>query len=382
MKWFDKNSLRKLWIPAFIFVAAIIVFNKFINIIPACFKLIGIIISACSPVIIGFVFAFILFIPQNWMEKKFKSIKTGFFKNHARGVSVAVTYLVFLVAVGLLVAFIVPWIVRSFIDLIENADEYYNSALAFVAKYLDNNGKFLGIDILTPLKNFSVDDLVARFDIAQLSKWAGGAIKVGSTLFKYILSVIISAYMLLGREHLIRVIGKLFTLVFKKSTVMKMYTYLSRIASIFYSYIYSQLIDAFIVSAIMSVILTVLGIPSSLLFGLIIGISNLIPYFGSTISCALVALFVLFTDGWIMALITLALIIAAQQFDANFMQPRIVGHTIGIRPLYVLISITVCGALFGFIGILIGVPIIATVRMIILDVLQKKKIAEDNASAN
>ena len=131
---------------------------------------------------------------------------------------------------------------------------------------------------------------------------------------------------------------------------------------------------------VMSLILLILKVPYAPLFGMLIGLFNLIPYFGATISCAAVAIFVLVTDSWLKALITLACIVAAQQFDANFMQPRIVGHTVGIRPIYVLIAITVFGSLFGFIGILIGVPIIATLRMIILDLLKIKSVKKKKAA--
>lgn len=373
MKWFDKKNLQKFWIPAFLFIAAVIVFNKAVNILPAVFALLLLLLSAAGPVIVGFIFAFVLFIPQNWFEKKLKSAKPRLFNHHARGWSVLFTYLIFLLVILLLLSFIIPWIVKNLIDFINNAQQYYDSGVQFIKRYLDAEGRIFGFDVLSALESFSISQLVAKLDISQLSRWAGGVFKFGSALLDFLVAVIISVYMLLSREHLVRVVGKAFTLLFPKKKVMQCYAYINRISSIFYSYIYSQLIDSVVVSLMMSIILLILGVPYAPLFGLLIGLCNLIPYFGATISCGVVAVFVLVTNGWVKALITLICIVAAQQLDANYLQPRIVGHTVGIRPIYVLVSITVFGSLFGFIGILIGVPIIATLRMIVLDLLKIKE---------
>ncbi len=373
MKWFDKNNMQKFWIPAFLFIAAVIVFNKAVNILPAVFSLLLTLLNAASPVILGFIFAFILFIPQNWFEKRLKSAKPRLLSSHARGWSVLITYLIFLIAISILLSFIIPWIVRNLVDFVNNAQKYYDSGIRFIEQYLDEDGRIFGFDVLSALESFSISTLLEKLDLSQVSRWADGVFKFGSALFDFVVAIIISIYMLLSREHLVRVVGKALTLIFPKAKVMQMYAYINRISSIFYSYIYSQLFDSVVVSLLMSVILLILGVPYAPLFGLLIGVCNLIPYFGAIISCGVVAVFVLVTDGWVKALITLLCVIAAQQFDANFMQPRIVGHTVGIRPIYVLIAITVCGSLFGFIGILIGVPIIATLRMILLDLLKMKE---------
>lgn len=373
MKWFDKNNMQKFWIPAFLFIAAVIIFNKAVNILPAVFALLRILLGAAGPVIIGFIFAFVLFIPQNWLEKKLRAVKPRAFSGHARGWSVTVTYMLFLIVIGVFLSFIIPWIVKNLTDFVSNAQKYYDSGVNFVKQYLDKDGRIFGFDLLSALESFSMNDLLKKLDLSQLSRWADGVFKVGSALFDFVVALIISVYMLLSREHLVRVVGKALTLLLPKKKVLQMYAYINRISSIFYSYIYSQLLDSMVVSLLMSVILLILGVPYAPLFGLLIGLCNLIPYFGAIISCGLVAVFELVTAGWIKALITLACVIAAQQFDANYMQPRIVGHTVGLRPIYVLVAITVFGSLFGFIGILIGVPIIATLRMIVLDLLKIKE---------
>lgn len=381
VKLLRNPKIRKFWLLAFTLVAAVIIFAKALDYLPAVARLLGKILAAAMPVIVAFIIAFILYIPQNRLEKLLKKAKPKVINSHARGFSVLITYLAFVLIIVLLLSFIIPWVFRNLVDFITNSEKYYNRFTAFIGRYLDKDGKLFGFDVMSAIESFSVKDLLSKIDFGQISRWAGGVFKAGSAVVDFFISAIISVYMLLAREHLCRVAGKILTLVFPKDKVLKFYHYITRIGDIFYSYIYSQLVDCAAVSLLMTVLLLILRIPYAPLFGILIGVSNLIPYFGAIISCAVVSIFVLITDSWGKALITLAFMIAAQQLDANILQPRIVGHTVGIRPIYVLIAVTIFGALFGPVGILIGVPVTATLRMIVLDLFKIKEERKNTPAA-
>lgn len=373
MKWINRENVRRFWLPAFLFAAALLVFNKATGLLPWLFNLLRRIVGAAWPIICAFVIAFILYIPQNALEKLFRRLKARFVSERARGLSVLATYSVFIIAVAVLLSLILPWLVRNLIDFLSNAQDYYDAGVNFIKRFLDEDGRFLGFDVLSYLEDFSVKDLLSKIDLDRLSQMASGVFKAGSAVVKFFVAMILSVYMLLGRDHLIRVAGRLLSVVFPKTAVKKAYGYIKRVGAIFYSYIYSQGLDSIAVSLIMTMLLLIMGVSYAPLFGLLIGVGNLIPYFGAVISCGVVAIFVLITDGWVKALVVLAVIVAAQQFDANFLQPRIVGHTVGIRPVYVLMAITVFGNLFGFWGILLGVPLVASLRMIVLDIIRVKE---------
>ena len=172
--------------------------------------------------------------------------------------------------------------------------------------------------------------------------------------------------MLLSREMLVRSVGRFLSLFFKKRNLRSAYDYLCRISDIFYSYIYSALIDALIVAISCTVLFLIIGVDYAPIFGFLVGAANLIPYFGATISGIGVAIFTAITGGIGKALIVGASILVLQQLDGNVIQPKIIGKNVGIHPLYTLIAITVGGGLLGFGGILIGVPIAATVQMLSL----------------
>lgn len=110
-------------------------------------------------------------------------------------------------------------------------------------------------------------------------------------------------------------------------------------------------------------------VPNALLLGMMVGLMNIIPYFGAIIG-GVVCVIIAFLSGNIYsALLTGIYIIVMQQVDGNFIQPRIVGSSVGVRPIYVLLAITVGGGLFGFWGILLGVPFMAIVQMLLHDLI-------------
>jgi predicted PurR-regulated permease PerM len=102
------------------------------------------------------------------------------------------------------------------------------------------------------------------------------------------------------------------------------------------------------------------------------GFCNLIPYFGALIGGAVVVLITLVSTGDILTtIIALVCLLVVQQVDANVIQPRIVADTVGLKPLYVLLAIMIGGGIFGFIGILVAVPVMAIIRMLIVDYIEE-----------
>ena len=100
-----------------------------------------------------------------------------------------------------------------------------------------------------------------------------------------------------------------------------------------------------------------------------VGLANLVPYFGAIIAGIGVSVFTAITGGIVPALITAACVLVIQQIDGNVIQPKIVGKSVGISPLYTLVAITLGSGLFGYAGLLLGVPVAATLRMFVSDIL-------------
>ena len=369
------EKLKKLWLPMFIFGAVLIIFYKTVDRLPEVLSGILNFLGIFSPIVTAAIIAFLLYIPQNAIEKLFLKLKKeNFFHKHSRGISVGITYILILAAVAAILYFVLPAVVKSVASLVTNLPEYYANTIAYIKDLGGQDGKIWGFDVSEIEKLVSLEQVLNYFDFSSFGKYAAEIAKVGSGFFDFVISVVMSVYMLCSHERIILTGGRILNLVFKQKTLYSFYSYVARGCEIFYDYLYGAFLDAILVGIILAIALTVAGVPYGILLGIFVGLCNLIPYFGAIISGAVAAVITYITTGDILkALICIAIIIVIQQIDGNLIQPRIVGKSVGVKPFYVLVAITLGGALFGFIGILISVPMAAFIKMVIIDIFAAKK---------
>lgn len=367
----DKNKLRQ-WLPAFIFVAGAIIFYKLVDWIPEFILAIGKFLNILSPFFIGFVIAVILLTPSKKLENLLNKNNNKFIKKYSRALSVAFTYLVFITLVLLAFSFVIPRLFDSIAKLIDSVPEYYNQVSNFFSSKMNAEGKIYGINVQKVLSLITPERVLSFFDVSSITPYIGKVFEFGSAIVTFFMSFIVSIYMLLARERLIKSFKTFISLFFSKKIIGKLSKFAVSACNIFNAYIYSQILDALILGVLMSIALTIVGLPYSLLFGILIGVFNLIPYFGAAISCIATIIFSMISQGFGKAVIVAIIILVIQQIDANILQPRIVGDSLGLHPFYVLLAITVGGGYFGFLGILIGVPIIAIIKLIINYIYEAK----------
>ena len=370
MKFYQKHRKLSTWILAFILVAALILFKEILAAVPMAISVIKNLLSILSPFIAGFILAFLLYVPCNKIEKLLgKSKKPNFMSKHKRGISVLSVYILFVAIIAVILALLAPWVVKNLIVLYNNRSSYYMTVIDFIYERCDEHGKLFGIDPGPIIEILNPDRYLSAINLDKLTAIANGVYKFGSAIIGTILAVFSSVYMLLSREQLMRSFGRFMTLFIKAKTVKKTHSYLCKIADIFYSYIYSTLIDALIVATACTVAFIIIGIDYAPLFGILVGLANLVPYFGAIIAGVGVSVFTAITGGIVPAIITAACVLVIQQIDGNVIQPKIVGKNVGISPLYTLIAITLGSGLFGYAGLLLGVPVAATLRMFVSDIL-------------
>ena len=366
------SNFRKIWLPLFLFVVAIITFYKVVDDLPKVFAAILNVISVISPFIGGIVIAFILYKPAYALEKLCLKSNKSFLKNNARGISVLACYLALILLLAVILYLFLPRFFNSVMALVQVLPVYLNSAVAYFRGLIGPDGKIFGIDVSGILSSINVNDILSFFDLNAVGKYAGEILGATGAIVDVFMAFVVSVYVLLGRNHLIKVFKKLLSLVIPRERISKFKGLSVRISEIFYNYIYSQLIDCAIVCVLLTIVFYIIGLPYALLLGILMGLCNIIPYFGSIIGGIGVVLITLISSGDILkAVIALALIIVVQQVDANLIQPRIVAESVGLRPLYVLLAIMIGSGLFGFVGIIIGVPVMAVIRMIIVDYIKR-----------
>ncbi len=373
----EKIMGTKKWIYWVSIGIVLIVIYKFLDNFSGIGKWLANLFYILMPFVIGIILAYVLYLPSKKIENLFKK-KTKL--KHTRGLSIAIVYALAIAAISIIIKFIIPVLFGSIEDLVSNIQSYYNAISADeinfdIAPWIQNN-------ILKPIVEYiqkiNFEEMFTPEKIKTYIDSAFGAVKSIVNIF---IAIVCSIYILAQRESIVEFINKFAKSVMKDSGYRKFNKYFTSGNEIFVNFISSQVIDAFVVAAVTSIAMSIIGVKYSLLLGVFIGISNLIPYFGAIVGVAISIIITLLTGGWKQALIMAIVVIILQQIDANIINPRITSSRLKISPLLVIFAVTVGGAYFGVIGMFIAVPIITLIKLVIEDFinvrLKDKEVAKN-----
>ncbi|MBF7096206.1 AI-2E family transporter [Alkalibacter mobilis] len=313
------------------------------------------------PVIYGFVLAYLLNIPYKGFRKRvFYGIEnkgvTG--KKAASALSIISTYLLAILTGAILIRYILPQLIDSIGQLIENVPIYVTTVETWVLK-LD---EAIGLqEMIDWYDSDFLRNLPDRIN-GLISKWLPyvGNYLLGLTsgLYNWIIGLIISVYFLYGKDVLMGQMSRFSEALCPDRHYSRFMEITNRANGIFNKFITGNVIDSLIIGIICFLGMTIMDMPYVLLISLIIGVTNLIPIFGPFIG-AVPGIFLILIVDPIKALTFLIFIIALQQFDGNILKPKILGNTVGLPGMWVLISIIVGAGMFGLPGMLLGVPTFA-----------------------
>ena len=326
-------------------------------------------ITVISPFLIAILMAYILYTPCMKIEKVLRKHKV---KKGSRVISIAIVYTIFVVAVYLILIFILPAIINSIIDLVNNAQIYYNR---ITANEIDASWvPFVQENILKPTVDYIQKiDFKEMLTPDKILNYVISAIGLFKIVINVLIAFVCSIYILSEREQIIKFIDNLAKATLSTRGYSKFNRYFTKGNVIFFDFISSQVIDGFIVAILMSILLIFLKVKYAIALGVIIGIFNLIPYFGAIIAIVVAALITILTGGWQQALWMTIAVIIVQQIDANIINPRITGTKLKISPLLVVFSVTVGGAYFGVIGMFLAVPVAVLIKLMLEDYIENKK---------
>lgn len=379
----EKRTPPRRWLWYFSLIAALIVVFKLCDNLGKIVGAIGFILGILSPFVAGLLIAFLLHHPSLWIENKIRGLKGRFWQVTARPISLVVVYLALLGLVALLISLVLPNLTSSLTDLMRALPGYFDRAIVHLDGLIHSEF-FQQYDLaatLEQIKQLLMETASRLLSTENVLTALRGVLNVTTSLVDVVITIIVSVYILSGREHLMRATRALCGLFMKDGRVQTATVYGHRIAAIFYNYFYGALLDALVVGVVVSVGLAIFRVPYAVLLGMMLGLLNMIPYFGALIGCVVIALVTLLAGGFYAALGVTVFVIVIQQLDANVIQPRVVGGSVGLRPIYVLLAITLFGGLFGFWGIFLGVPLMAVVQMFVKDALNKtQKKAEKTAT--
>lgn len=330
------------------------------------------IIVVFKPVIYGFIMAYLMSSIVNFIEekclipfyKRFHVTITRKVMSRMRGFSIVITLIfVFLLFYAFLMI-VVPEIYENLQNFISFFPEYINNLGIFIQKLLV---RYPEIEhYFTDLMNEYSGDIYEWFSgiLPSMNAFIKGlslsVISFLRTMWDIILGLIVAIYMLASKEKFIGQSKKILFSVFKKEQANGILQDIRFIDRTFGGFISGKLLDSLIIGILCFIGLQIIGTPYSLLVSVIVGVTNVIPFFGPYIGAIPSAFIVLVVDP-VQCVYFLIFILLLQQFDGNFLGPFILGDSTGLSSFWVLFSITIFGGLFGVAGMIFGVPSFAVI---------------------
>ena len=373
----------KKWLFWFSFAVAAIIVYKTIDSVTAIFSWVGNLFNLLMPFFMALLIAYILYMPSKKIENGIKKIKFKIFKNHARGLSVLCVYILTILIILLIINVVMPTISTSIKDLANNLPNYYNSALEYFNN-LDEDSILSKIKIneqIKKLQNINFEEEILKYaNIDNIASVLGGLLGATNVIFDLFVTIVVSVYMLLERSDIKSFLQNLSKAIFDKKTNEAIARYYRKTNSIFFSFITSQLLDAIIVGIVTGIAMSIMKVKYAVLLGFLIGSFNIIPYFGAIVAVIIAVIITIFTGGFIQAIWLAVIVVALQQIDANIINPKILGNSLNLSPILVIFAVTVGGAYFGVLGMFLGVPVIAFIKIILEDfILMKNGKLEENS---
>ncbi len=340
-----------------------------------------VVVAVITPILIGVAVAYILNPLLRFFEfKVFKKMKN---KNLNRSLSMILTYVVAAIVMAVLVYILVPRIIDSVEEVVRNHDKYITTTTGLINGIL--NKVLSNEETVEYVKNDDISKALVSFltgsdgkegekTIAEYIKGLipGYVAPVFGGVTDVIIGIFISIYVLHSKEKLqaqARKIGVAFLPEQKVSVIGK---YINITHTTFTKYFVGKIFSSVCIMMIMLVLMLVFRMKYAILVAFIIGITDIIPIFGPIIGAVPSFIIVFTSSGPKEALIFLLLILVVQQIEGNIIAPKILGDATGISSLWVIISIIIMGECFGFIGMLIGVPVFAVGTIIIKEIVETR----------
>lgn len=323
------------------------------------------------PVIIGIFLAFILNIPMTFIETKLLTHDNKVLKKIRRPIALLASLLLLIGIVALIIILVIPQSIKAFQEISSQIPVYYQQLL----DWLDRN-----MNSVPWLKDYirNLDPSSANFGgnlFSSAGLMAGGLLQgitgVLGGVLNAILGLSFAGFILISKETLLHQIDLIMAAYMAPQKRGEIKYLLGVVSETFGKYITGQVTEATFVGIICTVSMLVLGFPFATVIGPLIGLSTLIPMLGAILGGAVGFLLIL-TINPIQALFFLLFIAVFQQLDGMFMYPRIVGKSVGLPPLWVFFSVTVGGALFGIVGVFLGVPTLAVLYRLIRESVTKR----------
>ncbi|WP_303871964.1 AI-2E family transporter [Acetobacterium wieringae] len=336
-------------------------------------------LEVLMPILLGVVLAYFLFRPMRGIEKFiFRMIPGSQSKERViRLLSILIVYVITIILIVLFFYATIPSVIESLTGLIAQTPEYLTIIDNFLGESLAKGGA--AQDILTELKVAidSLQNMTAMDVLNQLTTYFGAnpdSIKnIGNFAFVFLKGTIgfvisffivffVGLYLMLDKEKISDQVDRFAKAVLNKTLYNGSHWAILTIDEIFYKYFTGKILTSMLIGFLFYLGLLVIGVDYAPLFGVIVAVTNVIPYFGPIIG-AVPAIVITFIDDPTKALWVGIWILIVQQFDGNVLAPNVLGKIVELNPFWVLFSVIVGGSLFGLLGMFVAIPMFAVIKV-------------------
>jgi len=327
------------------------------------------IINVISPLLIAGVIAFVINIPMTRFEKIIsKASGTKKIGIYSRGISLILSFFCIIAIISLMLSIVMPEVFNAFSLLASAIPQGFQNGIDWATQYADMYPQAKTwleqlnpdwVSIAQQIFNYSKSGLFGVFGTT-----VSFITTVASVTFTFMISIMISIYMLLSKEKLFGQAKRFMTAYFPEKINNSILHIVNVANAAFSNFIIGKCIDAIVVGLLCTGGMLLLHIPYPVMIGAIVGVTALVPIVGGYIGLIIGAFLILMVSP-VQALKFILYLLVMQTFEGNVIYPKIIGDTVGLPPMWILVSVTLGGTLLGVPGMLIGVPFVSTIYTIV-----------------
>ncbi len=320
--------------------------------------------QAILPLFVGFIIAYVINILCSFYEDRvFKNAK-----KKPRALSVILSILTVVVVISLIINLVIPQFISCIKTFIQGAPDALEQALKNPMV-----NKLIGQDTTTQLTDIDWDSLLTQiggFLLTGIGNMQSSGSSTVSIITAELFGIVFALYFLMGKEKLLGSIKRVSKHYLPEKHFDSISHFLSVLNTCSHKYVVAQCTEAVILGVLCALGMVVLRMPYAAMIGALVGLTSLVPIVGAFIG-AVVGMFMVLTVSLPQAIGFLVFFIVLQQIEGNLIYPRVVGSSIGLPGVLVLAAVSVGGTLFGFVGMILFVPLCATIYALVKEDLEK-----------
>ncbi|WKY45401.1 AI-2E family transporter [Eubacteriaceae bacterium ES2] len=380
MKFFQDNELFKKYLPLFLGALGLMLVYKFLDnvglVIAVITDFFNSTIGVLMPILIGVVVAYLLFKPMHGLEKFiYKNFEMA--QNKPKIVRLLSIFVVYTITIILFVLFfnaVIPSLIESIANLVVQMPTFMVILNDFLGDSVSQGGVTQELfkslqDSVNYLQSMDTNDIINFItnSLGITSQAIGNAafLLIKGTfgfVASFFIVFFIGLYTMLDKEKILEQIARFFQAVMSDKVYNGFDWVVKTIDDIFYKYFSGKLFTSILIGFLFYLGLLIINVQYAPLFAVVVGVLNMIPYFGPILG-AIPAILITLIDDPVKALWVGVLILVVQQFDGNVLAPSVLGKIVELNPFWVLVSVVVGGSMFGILGMFIAIPMFAVIKV-------------------